>query len=115
MDYITRHYKNLSEQLQAQVNQLQQMINEVASADIISADGPTYRDTIPPTYTKPPTEPPFDYRTFDPIAPWNKPWPSPGTTVTWNGVTYRYEGNGMWSRQMPDGTFVLWWWGRPKS
>jgi hypothetical protein len=80
MNYLTNYYKNLCEQLQAQVNQLQQMINEVASADIISADGPTYRDTTPPTYTPSTKEQPSI--TFDPIPPWKKPWPSPGITVT---------------------------------
>jgi hypothetical protein len=111
MSYLTKYYQNLSEQLQAQVNRLQQMINEVASAETIAADGPTYRDIELPTYTPPTKEPPFT--TFDPTPPWNKPWPPSGTTVTWNGETYRYDGNGMWSKQMPDGTFHIWWWGRP--
>lgn len=111
MDYLTNYYKNLSEQLQQKVNKLERIINEVASPAGPQVDpGYTYQDTAPPTqYTPPPQKPPL---TGGP-NPWDQTPPRPGTIVNSNGVNYRYDGNGMWSRQMPDGTWLPWWWAKP--
>ena len=38
MDYITKHYKNLSEQLAAKVNHLQQLLNEIATSGIMATE-----------------------------------------------------------------------------
>jgi hypothetical protein len=113
MDYITRHYKNLSEQLAAKVNHLQQLLNEVSSANAISSDsagGPGFGIQVP-EIQQPATGPRFN-KGPSILPPWQQAPPQPGTIVTWNGKNYRYEGNGFWSIESPAGSgqYKLYYW-----
>lgn len=105
MDYITRHYKNLSEQLSSKVNHLQQLLNEIATSGIMATDATAYQDSTQPVKGNYESD---NMVSFDIIPPWNKyPFPAPGTIVNHNGVQYVYDGGGRWFRNI-NGQWIIW-------
>jgi len=107
MDYITKYYKNLSEQLSAKVNHLEQLLNEIATSGIMATDATGYEDSTQPVKGNYESD---NMVSYDPIWPWNKyPFPAPGTIVNHNGDQYVYAGDGHWYRNI-NGEWVFWIW-----
>ena len=111
MNYLTTHYKNLSEQLQARINHIQQCLYEMDAAAGGGIDQLSAQDYAPDN-TRPvggnPNDPgkpygPNSYPGATPpkplprgiAAPWNIiPAPPPGSIYWYQGKPYRYGGTG---------------------
>ena len=93
MDYLARHYKNLSEQLQSRINHIQQCLYEMDKAAAEPQQVPgglNTPDFAPNPTSETETLPWWKNNTPDGVAPWKiMPPPADGTIYIYFGRRFR--------------------------